>query len=302
MVTLAFSQQIKTLVSAVIVSSIFLGCAAAPSKNASISSSAQTTAARSRDVLVKATTKEELLNAANVDHVEAIENQSRDARVFSVSGGDPAMNGAYVNLAVFLSVDRGWTVFELANVHGYEVIKSTTDGVVAIHITRDTFDSNEEIIQVSSTLELDIEKSEQGSIAMTEVPDHKTPDSESTKTIVLASTDEMLLAAASVDTVIQIESSNLSAKIFSVSGGDPAMNGAYLNVAVYVDVSTGWNVYELADVRDFEMMKSARDGYAKIKLTRDSIDRNGDIQSSKSMLFLNLLNGENGSILTNEVR
>ncbi len=43
---------------------------------------------------VEVTKNESLISAASVDTVQFISGQNVDAKIFSVSGGDPAMNGA----------------------------------------------------------------------------------------------------------------------------------------------------------------------------------------------------------------
>jgi hypothetical protein len=250
-----------------------------------------------------ATTKEELLNAAYVERVDYIQGQSTDVKVFSVGGGDVAMNGLHLNLAMFLDVSAGWRVFELANVTDYKMLGSTADGILKIELTRDTFDENDEIIQEISFLTVDIKNYEAGSISAMETKLRANGGQAPTEIITIpATTEEFLIAGASVDYIANIDHQNTGVKVFSISGGDPAMNGAHLNVAIFADVDAGWKVYELADVRDFKVLQSARAGFLKISLTRDTMDGDGEIKSAKSMLFLNIENGETGTILTEEVK
>ena len=117
-----------------------------------------------------------------------------------------------------------------------------------------------------------------------------------------ASNSDALQTAASVDFVQMINDSTVSAKIFSLSGGDPAINGANLSLAVYSDPSTGWNVYPLANVRDFKLLKSAKKGFVKISLVRESINEEGGVSTAKSTLFINLKNAEKGSVEVEEVK
>ena len=118
---------------------------------------------------------------------------------------------------------------------------------------------------------------------------------------VKATDSDMLKSAANVDYVQYLKGQDTDVKIFSVSGGDPAMNGAYLNVAVFVDVETGWNVFQLANVRNYKLLPSAKKGYLKIKLVRDNFNRNGDIVQENVMLFVNLTKAQDGEIQTEEV-
>ncbi|MFZ3229357.1 MAG: hypothetical protein WA160_04065 [Pseudobdellovibrio sp.] len=117
---------------------------------------------------LKASTEERLQNSADVDYVEFVKDQDIDAKIFSVSGGDPAMNGAYLNLAVFAGVETGWTVYELANVRNYKLLKSTKKGYLKISLSRDTFDLNDNIIQKASTLYINITNAGKGVVEIEE--------------------------------------------------------------------------------------------------------------------------------------
>jgi hypothetical protein len=118
--------------------------------------------------------------------------------------------------------------------------------------------------------------------------------------VLKASKDEFRITAAYVDYVEHIKDQNLDAKIFSVSGGDPVMNGALLNLAVFINLEEGWNVYELANVRDYKLLKSAKKGYIKIKLVRDTFDSDENIIQVKSIMYINLSQIKKGSIEVEE--
>jgi hypothetical protein len=157
----------------------------------------------------------------------------------------PMQSIGYAQVAVFTEPDTGWLVYELANIADYEVLPIARDGYLKIALTRDTFDENDELIQEKSTLFLDIRGSRDGAIKAEEIRAGETPTD---ATVILATSDEFLINAASIDYVERIRGQSQEVKVFSVSGRDPAMNGAYLNVAIFVDMATGWNVYELANV------------------------------------------------------
>lgn len=119
---------------------------------------------------------------------------------------------------------------------------------------------------------------------------------------VKASTEKRIMQYADVDHVEYIKGQDVDVKVFSYSGGDPAMNGAYLNLAIFTDISTGWNVFELANVRNFQVLPSAKKGYLKLSLSRDTMNDNGDIVQESSILYINILNGASGTIETEEVK
>ena len=112
-------------------------------------------------------------------------------------------------------------------------------------------------------------------------------------------------SGADVDQTIVLKNQDMNVKVFSYSGGDPAINGAYLNLAVYDEENRGWNVFALKDVLDYKVLPSAQKGYAKIALVTQDIDqRSGNIRSYKSTLFINLRNADQrgGKIEVDEIK
>ena len=63
--------------------------------------------------LISAEPNAEHYSGADVDQTIILKNQDMNAKVFSYSGGDPAINGAFLNLAVYDEENRGWNVFAL---------------------------------------------------------------------------------------------------------------------------------------------------------------------------------------------
>ena len=120
-------------------------------------------------VIVNQSESERVQRYADVDEVQYITGQDESLKIFSVSGGDPAMNGAYLKLAVFRSPADGWDVFELANVRSYKLLQSSKKGFLKISLATDTFDSNGEIIQKKSILYLNITKINSGTIEAEEI-------------------------------------------------------------------------------------------------------------------------------------
>ena len=94
-----------------------------------------------------------------------------------------------------------------------------------------------------------------------------------------------------MDQTIILKNQDMNAKVFSYSGGDPAINGAYLNLAVYDEDNRDWNVFALKDVLDYKVLPSTQKGYAKIALVTQYIDQHSvNIHSNKYTLFINLRN------------
>ncbi len=119
--------------------------------------------------------------------------------------------------------------------------------------------------------------------------------------VVTASANESMQRQANVDYVQFLTAQDDGLKIFSTSGGDPAMNGSYLKLAVFKSPAEGWGVFELANVKNYILMQSAKKGFLKFKLTRDTLDANGEITQKESTLYLNITNIRSGSILVEEI-
>ena len=112
-------------------------------------------------------------------------------------------------------------------------------------------------------------------------------------------------SGADVDQTIILKNQDMNAKVFSYSGGDTAINGAYLNLAVYDEDNRDWNVFALKDVLDYEVLPSVQKGYAKIALVTQDVDQHsGNIRSYKSTLFINLRNANqrDGKMEVDEIR
>ncbi|UOO90465.1 hypothetical protein LVJ82_05690 [Vitreoscilla massiliensis] len=111
-------------------------------------------------------------------------------------------------------------------------------------------------------------------------------------------------SGADVDETIYLKDPSMNVKVFSYSGGDPAINGAYVNLAAYDDENRTWNVFPLKNVLDYKVLPSAKAGFAKIALVTQDLDRNGGVYSYKSTLFINLRNADRagGTIEVEEIR
>jgi len=83
---------------------------------------------------------------ASVDKVNIIPGQSKDTKVYSFSGGDPAINGHNITLAVFNNTKMEYDVFQLSNASSFKIIKSNVDGLVIVHIVQDGITEDGEVI------------------------------------------------------------------------------------------------------------------------------------------------------------
>jgi hypothetical protein len=69
---------------------------------------------------------EPLEYAASVDQVNAVPNQpGNSVKMFSLSGGDPAMNGAQTYLAFYADPDEGWVIFRIGDFLDYRILSAT---------------------------------------------------------------------------------------------------------------------------------------------------------------------------------
>lgn len=120
-----------------------------------------------------------------------------------------------------------------------------------------------------------------------------------------AQQDSAPTAAENVNAVQRLQNQTMEVKVYDHGGGDPAMNGAYLTLAVYSTDTMAWNVFPLKNVSDYRILPSAKTGYVKIALrTDDTNAQTGNIFQYKSTLFINLRNADRqgGQIEVDEIR
>lgn len=71
------------------------------------------------------------------------------------------------------------------------------------------------------------------------------------------------------------------AKFFSVVGGDPAINGEYLYLAIAPDTPMDdFKVYMIGDFNSWEL-ESESEGSAVVKVSRSTIDDKGEIKTAE---------------------
>lgn len=66
--------------------------------------------------------------AAAVNKVVALERG--DAKLFSTVGGDPAINGEYVFLALIGDPHEGWKIFQIGDFNSWELVEQSPDRAV----------------------------------------------------------------------------------------------------------------------------------------------------------------------------
>ena len=84
---------------------------------------------------IPAVAETELQEAAAVSQLHSIEAQ--DAKVFSISGGDPAVNGLVTYLGLYISPAEGWRVYPIGDFAEWQVAEVMNERVV-LSVRQDT--------------------------------------------------------------------------------------------------------------------------------------------------------------------
>ncbi|MEH6665662.1 MAG: hypothetical protein V7678_12480 [Brevundimonas sp.] len=103
--------------------------------------------------------------------------------------------------------------------------------------------------------------------------------------------DDSLQWAASVMQIHAMESQN--AKVFGVSGGDPAMNGLVTYLGLFAGPAEGWRVYRIGD---FEEWTVSEEGRRRVVLdVRESeMGEDDEIVTADRRLIIEFRMGEDG--------
>lgn len=149
--------------------------------------------------------------------------------LYELGGGDPAINGTYLQLSI------GEMVWELPSnilaVKSAKALRAGTIEIVGEQQAVDTEDGNPKTMPWKSTVTYELKN---GTLSTTiSVDTNGTPETISAKT------DTAAKFLSSVYAVTSAESESLHARVFESGGGDPAMNGAHLYLALmnYPEVS-----------------------------------------------------------------
>lgn len=107
-----------------------------------------------------------------------------------------------------------------------------------------------------------------------------------------ASDDDNLEWAASVMQIHPIEDQN--AKIFAVSGGDPAVNGLVTYLGLFAGPAEGWRVYRIGDFEEWTMSETARRRVV-LNVRESSAGEDGGIVTEDHRVIVEFRMGEDGA-------
>ena len=69
-----------------------------------------------------------------------------------------------------------------------------------------------------------------------------------------------------------------SAKVFSISGGDPAVNGLVTYLGLYISSAEGWRVYAIGDFAEWRLTEASK-GRLVLTVRQETAGPDGDIQA-----------------------
>jgi hypothetical protein len=98
------------------------------------------------------------------------------------------------------------------------------------------------------------------------------------------------------ETVFLSNSAN-GAKVYSVAGGDPAINGLYTYIAGYdtEEPGGGWRVFQIGDFNTWRVLED-RGTEVVLEVTRSTIADNGDIQTAGERYIVSVPDADDTSI------
>jgi hypothetical protein len=97
--------------------------------------------------------------------------------------------------------------------------------------------------------------------------------------------DDAVQSAANVERVLGLQAND--AKIFTTAGGDPAINGLYTYLAIYLSSADGWAVYQIGDFNDVAVV-GERAGEVDLKVSQSTIDDKGEAQTAERYLIVKI--------------
>lgn len=103
-----------------------------------------------------AAAREEIGTAADVSQLQALPDQN--AKVFSLSGGDPAVNGLVTYFALFGGPAEGWRAYPLGDYAEWKVVEAKA-GRVVLAVRQDTAGPNGDILKVERRVQIDFPSS-----------------------------------------------------------------------------------------------------------------------------------------------
>ena len=101
---------------------------------------------------VPAVPAEEMGTAADISQFHAL--PSLNAKVFSLSGGDPAVNGLVTYFALFGGPSEGWRTYPLGDYAEWRVVEAGV-GRVALAVRQDTAGPEGDVLTANWTVRID---------------------------------------------------------------------------------------------------------------------------------------------------
>lgn len=203
-------------------------------------------------------------------HVRSIPSPDElTIRLYELGGGDPAINGTFLELAI---EDKVWEL--PSNILSVTSATSRGAGQLEIVGVQQTIDGESGDPKSSPWKSVITYQLDGGNVSSKlDVKTNDAPES------ITAKTDASATFLSSVYKVTTAEAEGLHARVFEAGGGDPAMNGArlYLALMSYPDVGVFDLGLDVSSVSKVEVDPKSR--RITILGNEDTIDRDGAISS-----------------------
>jgi hypothetical protein len=210
-------------------------------------------------------------------------------RVLETGGGDPALNGNYLWLAVIGEHGEA-SVFELdLNIAGLDKVELTAPGVLHLKGTQDTIEGESGDVKNGLPFEATVRFAAKDDAVPSRVKVESKGQSHDADKNAEASA-EFLGSIYQVDTK---ENETVIARTFLSAVGDPAMNGAHVHLSLmaYPEERT----YELGlNVASVTKISFASKTRLRIEGTEDTMDAGGNIKSRPFAYAVRFSVGQDG--------
>lgn len=244
------------------------GCAAATA-DSSTDESDVTAAATTRTVEASRDPSHELLASTWAVHSVGSPDELM-VRVYELGGGDPAMNGTSLMLAIDGGPDMGF-IWDLgANIRSVESVKVPRAGTITITGSQDTYDDATgelALVPYEATVVYRLDNGLDPRLAVTAGGQTSTVEPQ---------TDAAATFLSRVYRITTLENDAVHARVFELGGGDPALNGdqLFLSLMSYPEVKT----YDLElDVLEVERVTFGPSGEIRVEGREDTMSYEGEI-------------------------
>lgn len=268
-----------------LVSTLAVGCAA-PADEPVAAGAAAASQAEGRRIAASTDPAHEMVASLwEIDSVGSADELM--IRLYGTGGGDPAMNGN--NL--WLAIDGGPTlgaIWDLElNVATVDAIASIAPGTVRVTGTEQTLDEDDAVI--SRPFEATITyRLKDGALGPSLQIEHGASVRD-----VQADTTKAAAFLSRVYAVSTVETDAIHARLFEVGGGDPAMNGDRLFLTLGEDLE--WPTFELGlDVASVTRFASAGAGKLRIDVSEDTLDADGMAAQKQATYVVTFTKGHDG--------